>query len=379
MKRLAFFTLLLAAFSCGSKDSKESTSSNVLENLSFTVDTILVNSGEELVDLSGGMSLADLSNDHRLLYLMGQKNKMLYIFDLEQKKLVEGVQFEIEGPNGVGEYPSSFQVFEGERFLISDYRSSLLFDKTAKRIGEFKIAKDSIEGLETTDEMSLLHHVNLSPDEKWLFSLPGNFFEGSRDLLVYEVSKSSGKQLDIPAMDLAGDFRVVLQSKDMMMISIEDVNFSWANNRLFVYSNATSDIYSYDYDQDSLLLYTFQHTLVAPKKTGNIQHTVETEAAFNAEMEKISTQITFGPMIWDPASERYFRFGKIFVPKPELERKGDDKVYLFAYDKDLTLIGETFLDELKKQPEKSFFKDGKLWSYVNVEDELGFAVMDFKF
>jgi hypothetical protein len=26
-----------------------------------------------------------------------------------------------------------------------------------------------------------------------------------------------------------------------------------------------------------------------------------------------------------------------------------------------------------------FFKDGKLWSYVNVEDELGFAVMEFKF
>ncbi len=180
-------------------------------------------------------------------------------------------------------------------------------------------------------------------------------------------------------MDLAGDFRVVLQSKDMMMISIEDVNFSWSNDRLFIYSNATSDIYSYDYDQDSLLLHTFPHSLVALKKTGSIQNTVESEPAFQAEMEKISTQITFGAMIWDSTSERYFRFGRIFIPKPELERKGDDKVYLFAYDKDLNLIGESFLDELKKQPEKSFFKDGKLWSYVNVNDELGFALMDFKF
>ncbi len=177
MNRIALFTLLLVAFSCGSKDSKESTSSNVLENLTYTVDTVMINSEEELVDLSGGMSLADFSKDKELLYLLGQKNKMLYIFDLEQKKLIEAVQFEKEGPNGVGEYLSSFQLLDGERFLISDYRSSLFFDKTAKRIGEFKIAKDSIEGLETTDKMSLLHHVSLSPDEKWLFSLPGNFLK----------------------------------------------------------------------------------------------------------------------------------------------------------------------------------------------------------
>ena len=29
--------------------------------------------------------------------------------------------------------------------------------------------------------------------------------------------------------------------------------------------------------------------------------------------------------------------------------------------------------------EQMIFKDGKLWSLVNVDDELGFAVMDFKF
>ena len=30
-------------------------------------------------------------------------------------------------------------------------------------------------------------------------------------------------------------------------------------------------------------------------------------------------------------------------------------------------------------PASYFWKDGKPWSYVNVEDELGFAVMDLKF
>ena len=35
--------------------------------------------------------------------------------------------------------------------------------------------------------------------------------------------------------------------------------------------------------------------------------------------------------------------------------------------------------KLKAIPSDAFFKDGKLWSYVNVDDELGFAVMDFEF
>ena len=54
-------------------------------------------------------------------------------------------------------------------------------------------------------------------------------------------------------------------------------------------------------------------------------------------------------------------------------------VFLFAYDQDLNLVGEVQMEELNSQPSWPFFKDGKLWSYVNVNDELGFAVMDFNF
>ena len=67
------------------------------------------------------------------------------------------------------------------------------------------------------------------------------------------------------------------------------------------------------------------------------------------------------------------------APGSDAEREGDDRVFLFAYDKELNLIGEVELKELITQPEYPFFKDGKLWSYVNVEDELGFAVMEFNF
>jgi hypothetical protein len=44
----------------------------------------------------------------------------------------------------------------------------------------------------------------------------------------------------------------------------------------------------------------------------------------------------------------------------------------------MELVGETLVNDLKSIPESAFFKDGKLWSYVNVDDELGFEVFTFK-
>ncbi|MEX2566884.1 MAG: hypothetical protein WD431_13145 [Cyclobacteriaceae bacterium] len=66
---------------------------------------------------------------------------------------------------------------------------------------------------------------------------------------------------------------------------------------------------------------------------------------------------------------------------PNEERKWFDRAYIYilVYDKDLNFPGDKHQPELKKIPEFRFSKDRKLWSYVNVEDELGFAVIDFNF
>jgi hypothetical protein len=70
---------------------------------------------------------------------------------------------------------------------------------------------------------------------------------------------------------------------------------------------------------------------------------------------------------------------KIVTSSIEGEDSFESKVYLFAYDADLNLLGETLLENLTSTPRFYFFKDGKLWSYANVNDELGFAVFTFDF
>jgi len=41
-------------------------------------------------------------------------------------------------------------------------------------------------------------------------------------------------------------------------------------------------------------------------------------------------------------------------------------------DKDLNMLGETLVPQLNKKPGKHFAKDGKIWIYENMNDEMGF-------
>jgi hypothetical protein len=95
---------LTGLFSCGENDTAQETGSqNILENLSYSVDTLIVDPGEEIINLAFGLRLSDLSPDKKKLYLLNEVNQSLAVIDLDQLRLVDQNQFEKEGPNGIGE------------------------------------------------------------------------------------------------------------------------------------------------------------------------------------------------------------------------------------------------------------------------------------
>ncbi len=83
--------------------------------------------------------------------------------------------------------------------------------------------------------------------------------------------------------------------------------------------------------------------------------------------------------MWDETRELFFKIGSITTPSDTPGSPANIKVFLYAFDSKMKLVGETLIEGLNSLPEHPFFKDGKFWSYVNVEDELGFAVFTFNF
>jgi len=379
MNRLALFAVALIAFSCGSNDSENSTPSNVLEDISFSVDTIVVNPGEEIINLAWGLRLSDLSPDKRTLYLLDDKDKSVSVVDLEELKLLRKLPFESEGPNGIGQYLYAVQLLPDEQFLFSGFQNTGIYTFQGEKLENIKVSAADVEGMNEADESSIWNGLRISSDKKYLFSTPGNFFEGTRDLVRVDFETKKGKVIDIPAMDIASEFRIVLRSDEMMSVYVEEISLQELNGKLIIQNTAGSDAYLYDYTADSLRLLTFDHKLVLKKKEGTVRNEVTSQKEFEDEMAKLSSQIGFEKFLWDDGSKRYFRFGRIYQPKVDEKTPQKADVFLFAYDQDFKLIGETQLKELTSVPAYPFFKNGKLWSYVNVEDELGFAVIDFKF
>lgn len=378
MKKLTLI-LLAPFFSCSPNSAENAESGNVLENFSFTVDTVVVDSGNEIINLASGMQLADFSADKKKLYIFNDVNQSLAVVDMEKLKLEEKIQFELEGPNGTGRYSNKIQILSGNRIVINSFGSNAIFNFQGNKENNIKLWSENIDSLSKDSELNAWFGLMLSKDEKKLFSLPGDFFEGGRDFLIADFPSQKGKLIDIPAMDIASTLRVVLKVNEMMNVNFEEVFAQEFNGKIIISNSASSDIYRYDISQDLLQLKTYQHNLVPNRKEVVVRSEVTTGEEFISEMTKINEQIGFERFFEDPKTKRYYRFAKINLPKPTTDAVIKADVFLLAYDEDFNLIGETKVDELTHAPKINMIKDGKFWSYVNVEDELGFAVMDFKF
>ncbi len=381
MKKLVFPLLFAAlAFSCGESSTSETAEAgNLLENLTITVDTVVVDPGEEIINLAQGLYLSDLAADHQTLYLFDDQDHTLSVIDLDGLQLKEKLPFEKEGPNGVGDYISDIQARENGNFLFTNYLRSGLFNRSGEKIMDFNFTPKDIQGIESDMESPMTRNVVLSEDGKTHYSLPTDFYSGSQKFAIVDPSAKTGRMLDIPAMDKAADFRIILTSGQSMMISLEETDLKKIGNSLFITSSFTSKAYRFDLEKDSLQLFEFPHQLTAIERVGEIKNEVSSQEEFDAERAKLSSQILYKPFIWDDKSKRFYRFSQIQLPKVDKELPNKYEVFLHAYDENLQLIGEKKLDELDATPSYPFFKDGKLWSYVNVEDELGFAVFTFDF
>ncbi|WP_339758241.1 DUF4221 family protein [Algoriphagus aquimarinus] len=383
MKRLFFYaTLLVSLYSCETKDTSESTSQkNILENLTYSVDTVVVDPGNEIIDLSHGSRFSSISLDEKKFFHYDYSKTAINEIDLQTLALTDIYKFSREGPNSIGFNPPTIQPLSDDRFLfVSSGINAGIYNMNGEKEKNLKFNFKEIEGLDIDEESLITYKAHISHDEKHLFALT-NPYKTSSDvrLIIIDPEAKTGKSISLPAMISTLKFRVSLNTGKLFMGRGEGVSLNILNNKLFITSSANSDSYVYDYQFDSLRLVEFPHQLVAPSKSGEIKQEVSDENEFKAETAKFIYQTSFDDFLWDKKRKQYFRLGYNLTPQetPELEKESE--VFLFTYDKDLNLLGEKQLDQIDYRLESPFFKDGKLYSYVNVEDELGFAVFTFNF
>jgi hypothetical protein len=381
IKKPVFILLGFLAYSCTRNWSENSDSSNLLEKMTYSIDSVYVNEKDGFINLGFGLTNFSLSLDKRSLFFFDPSRNRLQEIDLKKLELINNFQFDRDGPNSIGFNPPQFQSLSNRRMLISTHGYGVnVFNVNGQKEKSLKFNFREIEGLKYEEEGLITYKAALSKNEKYLFAL--SKFDASASefkLLVIDPNNKTGKTISLPAMNNTLKSKITYISQDSFKVISGQIYLQMINDKLYIISSATSDVYEYDYLLDSLILHEFEHKLVPSKKTGTFKNLVSDEKEFYEEAEKLIYQINFENLIWDEKRNLFFRFASIPIFDQNKEWYDEAKIFLFTYDSNLNLLGEIYLPELKKVPDFPFFKDGKLWSCFNLNDELGFAIFKLIF
>ncbi|SDA95878.1 protein of unknown function [Algoriphagus alkaliphilus] len=383
--------LALAFFSAcaGKPDSQETTQveelKNVLENIAFTVDTVIIDSGDSIIDtknVDGYVKkfYSSVSEDGMLLYIFDRRRLILQEIDLNSLKLVHRYPFEMEGPDGVSRFVLTFGILPSGDFLVKDiFGNAALFSKTGKKLKSIKLNGEDLLQNTSLEPFAIGNDLFVDLKSEKLYTVPRNYMTKEIFFAVMDSAGQTGEIFEIPEFHRVFKFGVEYNSGGGGSSQGEELKLQKPSNLVLLSSTYGNAIYVFDPELDSLYYKAFPHEIAPLEKDIEIKNQVSSEGEFKAEIEKLHTQIDYGEFYWDKVTQRYYRFASIGLPRAALDSPKRYEFFMFAYDKNLELKGETKLQGVAEIPESGFFKDGKLWSYVNVEDDLGFAVFTFNF
>ena len=376
MKKL--LTLLLLAFfaSCGDRESESTDSGNILENLSLSIDTVVIDVGEEIF-MPGAYSTFAISEDEDRVFTFYEPNTEVHEIDLNNNKLVARHKFEKDGPDMVPLYANHLQSLNENELFIANFYTSGIYKHSGKKVKGFPFATEEYSGFDPDFSATLGFSPYISPDKKAVLFFPREGIDNTDILAVINGEKMSAKLVELPALELSKNYRV--RVSDGSVGSGQSQRVSWAEGKFLIYSDATSDIYLFDHIRDSLRLITFPHQLVPNARSGDFPNEVESYEKFREVTNEISKLVTFSQLFFDKSRQIYLRFAQMNWGFDQETETVSGEIYLFSYDKEFNLTGEVEIEELESIPFQSFMKDGKLYSRWVVGENPAFIVHSFDF
>lgn len=379
MKKLIYFLLIPLFFSCANGSSEEAESKNILENLTFTVDTVLVDSGDDIFILSSGLGFKDLNQDKSKLLFFENEPLNLVEVDLNNLKLVRKTPFQKEGPNGVGPYGVRLQLGPDGDLFINGYNTQGIFNTRGELVESLKVVPEGIDSELANKFHQLYENTVFDFENNRIYAQPSSEGLRKHELFIIDPISNKIRIESIPEMKAVKEFIGTLVVDGMIDFFWVDSDMYIENRQLFLTAGSMSAIYRLDLMTDSLEFVDIQHKDFPNRMAFSVNTSPVEKAEFNEDRKKVFEHLNYMEPRWDETREMFLRLGRKTFLGEKLGDPSSFEVFLFAYDQDFNVLGETKIEGLTQVPANYFWKEGKLWSYVNVEDELGFAVIDFEF
>lgn len=383
MKNLLFVISMLFLFSC-ENTVKEVTAD--YSKITLTMDTVVVDSGDEIINLKYGLGVNTMCEDNKFLFLWSYDNNSLQKINLEALKLEKTTQFEKVGPNGIGDYLSWIRLLNENEVLLSGFGKFMIFDLDGKKIREHYLNKETFgeSFLAAGDDFD--RNPLLLRNGEVVYGYLGDGIIGNWTFVKADFKEKKLTPIELPGIGELPDYRILLEGEINSSASPERV-LKKAGDRIILSNSAFSTIYLLDLKNDSIYQIGYNPKLSPKQKKGGYPEKVESVDRFREVMAEIDTEINFQAPVWDEQNRKFYRFSFETIPTDiyngplflSPHQRPISKVFLSVFDENFNLLGETLLDGLKQVPNSVFVRDGQIWSYFNVDDELGFVRMTINY
>ncbi len=380
MRKHILLLPILALFgACSTSNNQE----DPLDKLSIQLDTVMIDTGDDIIDLRSNLYNAQLSEDNRYLYnLISYGDPSLEIIDLDELKLVRSSPLEKDGPNGIPQYLNKFYVTNTGDLLLLDYRFYKVFNLDGKVINDLaleKIAPELLNGFDNYPN-ALIDYPN-NPNKKIL--MINNWQSMKYTLLQFDLTTKSFQEISLNGLDKLNDYRTKIMINGMDAGGMRSRAIaSYGAEKIVISNDAFNEIQIYDMSKDTLYIKDLTTTLLGSKRSFIPPKEIERDAKLMNELIKsVDEDLKYGKFIWDAASKNFFRFSSKENFNGEQNENGrfistSADVYLSIFDEDFNLLAEALIPELNKVPGLHFIKDGKIWLFENMNDEVAFIRID---
>lgn len=376
MKHVVFLLTLVVFVGCGGKQDDGD------DELRFDVeiDTVVVDPADEILYLNWGLDQSRLSKDRQYLYNFNRNDFTLEKIDLDKLSLIEKIPLEKEGPNGIGGDLYSFYLLDDNNILLTSGRKNSYSDYNGAILSRFGYGEIGNEEDQLSDE-EWIRSIAIPKDAPHkIYGLIDHYVKEEMYLGIFDLRSNEVRRIQLPGFDKFKNYEINFDDGTNRFGLGTSKRILAVDDKIVIGNNVTSKLWILDVNTDSLEIISFAPELTSSEKTGIHPLLINDKRQMDDVYQSIFEEVTFLHPVWDADNERYYRFSLIANfenSQPEegsrLPRPSGASVFLTVLDKELQIIAEAPLPIFDKYPSHHFVKDGKIWIFENMEDEMGFV------
>lgn len=370
MKKPILFFILLPLFSCN--ENRLSKEQQEAFTFSVEIDTVQIDFKDSFYFMEFRLGTSTVSPDKKILYNLNAFAPNLEVIDLDKLELIKVEPMDREGSKGIGPLALTPKIAVDGKLLLMGVKDIRVFDPTRTQMDIVKMGAENLSGdvLETSERFGYAGAFSGDGSHYYaLYEEEAGMLQGEiKGLAIVNLVNKQVKKIPIPELNRISEF--IIKGLEFDIEYGEKTFLGNFGDLIIASTTAFNEAFVYDVQQDALVHKQFHSLITADAKKGEFDRVFGTEGEWKALSRERSKEVDFGKFLYDDQNEKFWRFSY------EMDRMiGDSivhKTVLTIFDSDLNQLHEQQVS-FDYSFYQSFFKDGTLYSYINLNDEMAFV------